>query len=375
MMETLDGVPADLSEQGAYGFLKLQELGKGDVGAGGLLANYPELLTRAGFMHESVAPYDPKSGLWSKDDSQLKKYLKEGKTSIADLVKRAGTTRYSAEPQNIEFLKDDDARNVDAIRRLLVAGHKAVAVGYTHLYAPYWSKYQSGVITPAEGFLYAIGDKAYSLSAAKALRPNLVDEVLARKVELRLAYPDKPSSYGGHAVTVVGYTTNGFIIKNSWGRDWGMQGYAIVSFEYHRLFCDEALAVKEPSVYVHPGGTQLRPTIYLKSQPVGTGTNSPLRLSLFGPREGGLPTLRSLRFEVHEQDASGLRGRLVAFPPPSSLSQAAMGYPIDILAGTPADRLKKKYWVQVTFGSDAERIERILTFPNVTWSNNEYLGH
>ena len=56
MMETLDGVPADLSEQGAYRFLKLQELGKGDVGAGGLLADYPELLTRAGFMHRASRP-------------------------------------------------------------------------------------------------------------------------------------------------------------------------------------------------------------------------------------------------------------------------------------------------------------------------------
>lgn len=375
VMETFDGVPADLSEQAGYGYLKLQELGAGNVGAGGLLANYPDLLSKAGFMHESVAPYDPKSGLWSKDDSQLKKYLEEGKTSIADLLKRAGTTRYSAEPHNIEFLKDDAARDINAIKRLLATGHKAVAVGYTHLYAPYWSKYKAGVITPSEGFLYAIGDQAYSLSAAKVLRPKLIDEVLAGKVEVRLAHPNQSDDYGGHAVTVVGYTPDGFIIKNSWGRAWGMQGYAIVGFEYHRLFCDEALAVKEPSISVHSGGVQLRPTIFLKSRPTGTGTNSQLRLSLFGPREGGLPTLRSLRFEVYEQDSAGLRARLVEFPPPRSLDQAATGYPIDVLAGAAGESSKKKYWVQVTFGTDAERIERILTFPNVSWSNNEYLGH
>ena len=63
------------------------------------------------------------------------------------------------------------------------------------------------------------------------------------------------------------------------------------------------------------------------------------------------------------------------FPPPRSLDQAATGYPIDVLAGAAGESSKKKYWVQVTFGTDAERIERILTFPNVSWSNNEYLGH
>lgn len=377
VMETFDGVPANLSEQGAYGYIKLQELGAGDVGSGGLLANYPELLGKVGFMHESVAPYDPKSGLWSKDDSQLKKYLEEGKTGIADLVKRAGSTRYCAEPRNVVFLKDDDARDVSAIKRLLVTGHRAVAVGYTHLYAPYWMKYKSGVITPSEGFLFAIGEKAYSLSAAKSLRPRLIDEAIAGTVAVRLAHPDEPDDYGGHAVTVVGYNPDGFIIKNSWSRDWGMQGYAVVSFDYHRLFCDEALAVKEPSIYVNPGTAELRPVIYLKSRPVGTGPDGLLRLSLFGPREGGVAGLRSLRFELYEQDSAGLRGPLVEFPPPSAVGQATTGYSIDVLRGRqPAkDRSGRKYWVQVTFGEGTQSMERIVTFPNVTWSNNEYRGH
>lgn len=30
---------------------------------------------------------------------------------------------------------------------------------------------------------------------------------------------------GGHAVTVVGYDNLGFIIRNSWGKDWGNEGY------------------------------------------------------------------------------------------------------------------------------------------------------
>lgn len=35
---------------------------------------------------------------------------------------------------------------------------------------------------------------------------------------------------GGHAVAVVGYDDEGFIIKNSWGREFGTGGYAILPY-------------------------------------------------------------------------------------------------------------------------------------------------
>ena len=35
---------------------------------------------------------------------------------------------------------------------------------------------------------------------------------------------------GGHAVTIVGYTLNGFIIRNSWGSQWGENGYSIYNY-------------------------------------------------------------------------------------------------------------------------------------------------
>lgn len=36
---------------------------------------------------------------------------------------------------------------------------------------------------------------------------------------------------GGHAMTVVGYTDTGFIIRNSWGENWGEDGYCIYPFD------------------------------------------------------------------------------------------------------------------------------------------------
>jgi len=36
---------------------------------------------------------------------------------------------------------------------------------------------------------------------------------------------------GGHAMCLVGYNTDGFIIRNSWGRGWGDGGYCIFPYE------------------------------------------------------------------------------------------------------------------------------------------------
>lgn len=38
------------------------------------------------------------------------------------------------------------------------------------------------------------------------------------------------SLLGGHAMSIVGYTEEGFIIRNSWGDDWGDEGYTIFPY-------------------------------------------------------------------------------------------------------------------------------------------------
>lgn len=51
---------------------------------------------------------------------------------------------------------------------------------------------------------------------------------------------------GGHAIVVCGYRADGrFIIRNSWGKDWGDQGYAYVSTEYIRAaFYSESYGIR-----------------------------------------------------------------------------------------------------------------------------------
>lgn len=55
-------------------------------------------------------------------------------------------------------------------------------------------------------------------------------------------YPRYTKGSGGHAMTIVGYddTFNGgsFRIVNSWGRDWGDDGYAWIRYSDFRRFCD-----------------------------------------------------------------------------------------------------------------------------------------
>lgn len=45
--------------------------------------------------------------------------------------------------------------------------------------------------------------------------------------------PSYSSSYINHAVLLIGYTSEGnWIIKNSWGTNWGDSGYMIISKDY-----------------------------------------------------------------------------------------------------------------------------------------------
>ncbi|MEM6699597.1 MAG: C1 family peptidase [Bacteroidota bacterium] len=43
---------------------------------------------------------------------------------------------------------------------------------------------------------------------------------------------DDSGLFGGHAVCLVGYTPEYFIVRNSWGQNWGDQGFAYASNEY-----------------------------------------------------------------------------------------------------------------------------------------------
>ncbi|MCP4263533.1 MAG: C1 family peptidase [Planctomycetes bacterium] len=49
---------------------------------------------------------------------------------------------------------------------------------------------------------------------------------------------------GGHAVALVGYTKDRFIVRNSWGPSWGHKGYGYASLAYTKAAFTEAYGVK-----------------------------------------------------------------------------------------------------------------------------------
>ncbi|AMO25141.1 C1 family peptidase [Ramlibacter solisilvae] len=47
----------------------------------------------------------------------------------------------------------------------------------------------------------------------------------------RIAYDDATEIDGGHAFALVGYNEDGFIVQNSWGPEWGLHGFAVMSYD------------------------------------------------------------------------------------------------------------------------------------------------
>ena len=63
-----------------------------------------------------------------------------------------------------------------------------------------------------------------------------------------IKYPSDPNTcYGGHAICLVGWNPESklFKFKNSWGDDWGQEGYGYLSYAYIRDFCWDAWEIKD----------------------------------------------------------------------------------------------------------------------------------
>lgn len=53
-----------------------------------------------------------------------------------------------------------------------------------------------------------------------------------RRASLKLpVIKRRGSADGGHAIAIVGYSPEGFVVQNSWGRDWGAGGFALLPYE------------------------------------------------------------------------------------------------------------------------------------------------
>lgn len=76
----------------------------------------------------------------------------------------------------------------------------------------------------ALGFPFAGGFTVYE---------SFEGDYVAKTGDAGLPGPDE-KSYGGHAVLIVGYDngTKRFLVMNSWGTDWGKEGYFTLPYDY-----------------------------------------------------------------------------------------------------------------------------------------------
>ena len=68
------------------------------------------------------------------------------------------------------------------------------------------------------------------------------DKATATKGTLDVYKPK--TARGGHAVALVGYTPDSFIVRNSWGTSWGDRGFAYASLAYAQEAFTEAYGVE-----------------------------------------------------------------------------------------------------------------------------------
>jgi hypothetical protein len=251
-LETLDGVPKDLSEKYLYAIQKTDEfIATQRTSAGQFLASYPKALIADGVITEAELPYDPKmTKKWYKTEAEFSNDFTEPGIGFMRLLKdyRPKAKIFLNE---YEFLDFKASKNVDYLKSLLKSGIKAIPVSYK-LYQPAWKNYRSttfNTITPDLGYtLFGITGNLMSFTEAKNIySDNVIEKIL--NGDLKYVQTDSDTKqYGYHVVTIIGYDNQGFIIKNSWGSNWRWNGYERVSFDFHKLFCYEALVIKSVTI-------------------------------------------------------------------------------------------------------------------------------
>ena len=101
----------------------------------------------------------------------------------------------------------------------------------------------------------------------------------------------KTKTSGAHAFALVGYNRDGFIVQNSWGADWGLGGFAVLSYEDWLENCMDAWA----ATLGVPGMVNNAAAVPAAGAPKGRRGRGAAGLQLTGSVDDSLPGDVSLR--------------------------------------------------------------------------------
>jgi hypothetical protein len=378
-LETFAGVPCDLSEQHIYAGLKMLEYQSTDpVDMGGRINLYPQTLSKYGVLPESQMPYNPKQLGFSDTDHNLVQVIRESQTGPVSMLVNAQKAKFFVAQADCEVAEFDAGLDAENIKTLLRQGVKAIGIGYyVNSYWFNWERKRGLVITPDSvgGFM----DSSRNITSFMNLRAKYGDTVFNTIDSYFDPKGNRPWRYvtdvaaQGHAITIVGYNQYGFIIKNSWGKSWGDNGYATVSYDYHRLFAKRMLVVKKLS-FNRQAQAQLgmRTDMRLKVIPQENGGFS---VSVYCADEKTNPIISMVEYKLYEVLSGGLKRPLdkqlvmadiTATDYNNSFEATLLRGPADLqLPQSPGSTLL----VEVTF-SGAQKIKRM--YKNIKRINSDY---
>lgn len=335
-METFPGIPDDLSEQFLYGIQKRVDLEGREILAkfgieqkaveGTFLLAYLDWFRIYGAPHERYLPYE--GGKWIVKDVKVPEELKvmiELTHLSPDKLAALGDAWGKYSIDKATGLLGPEARDVATIKKWLDAGALAIPAAY-RIHGPTWSKFldmkvaaeaQEPLFTPEEMEEFAdpvLGWLPYRQAKVQAAidRKDFCELVGAGTMGRRDKDREKDAEqrYGGHSMTIVGYTDKAFIVKNSWGERWGNRGYGFVSFDFHRLYClhcarIESVKTRIPALSPFEKTKRIRESDYrLRVQPIRGASHDELAVSLYA-MDARDPMLEVVEYEIEAKGAQG----------------------------------------------------------------------
>jgi hypothetical protein len=340
-LETLPGFPSDVSEQHIYAAIKMTNMNKiPDYTEGALLSFYLDQVVKRGVFPEEAYPYNPKAPEWTASESDFEKMKKDlAGTAIYDLL-TFKPAPFRLIKSNFIYKSGAESRDVEAIKKALDGGVKAIAVGYI-VDGKYWQAHRglrTAKMDPADLIQIRKDGKLYDFKTANLMILNLGEKIRQAGSGVQM-FPKSPQypMEEGHAVAIVGYDESGFLIKNSWSEAWGDKGYGWVSFDYHRMFADEILYANSLvwGIKVSENGLKAphdRKKVYLKTIPYENKLNGEngIEISLVYHGDGEMPDIKNYTVKAFDSNNQLLEEKPHFF---CNNGTKAKGYNLTILKG------------------------------------------